>query len=128
MKSVKNTIGFETVKILNAGNNWLYAVYLSGQLSYFISICICVSFDLCYKEIFFLFGSMLVICDTAPLKLYKNKKYSLTCVNNHLLRAATCIMQPLFLFPQEPFTINLTCIKQPPALSSQLYSFPSVAV
>ena len=64
---VTNAIEFETVKILNKGYHWLYVVFLSGQLSYFMLICTCVSFVLFYMKIFFLFG-MFAICDTAPLK------------------------------------------------------------
>ena len=71
-KTVTNAFRFEAVKIYNSGIHLLYVVYLSGQLSYFMSICTYVSFFLFYMEIFFLF-SMLVIPDTAVLKKVNNK-------------------------------------------------------
>ena len=56
-----------------------------------------------------------------------NSTYSRTCLSSHLLRAATCVEQPLGIIPNKHFPITLPCFKQPPAFSSQLFGFPWVA-
>ena len=56
-----------------------------------------------------------------------SKLYNRTCFSSHLLRKATCVKQPLGIIPNKHYPISLPCIKQPPALSSQIFGFPWVA-
>ena len=53
-------------------------VYLSGQLSYFMSICTYVLFVLLYIDFFILFG-MLAIREAAALKKRPTSKLHVLC-------------------------------------------------
>ena len=50
-------------------------------------------------------------------------KYSRTCFSSYLLRAATCVKQPLWIFPNKHFPIYFTWIKQPTAFHSHIFGF-----